>query len=688
MPDARYARFEDIKFDLLKGVLADAEGQETQVEPKVQSLLTLMVESNGEVLERKQILTTLWDDPENADDRLRAVVKKTREALLDNARSPRYIKTIPKRGYLFLPPVIFESEDVQPERASPMRWFSSFLICCLICIAIIYFSVFYSPKIAEPLSTWTTHEEKTHAIEHGWRTYPLSNNALFTITNNDNLVAATWFSDNQQDIRIELNNKALLYEGLSVNQKAAYILTKQNDVVEFTYWDLSINANLNTIILANVPEQIIAFDSVTGDIYYSIDQKIENTDAALLSEEGNSNAEKQESTKQVIKANVNAPTRTEVLLDNIESGIDSIHITDKLDKLFMYSNELVSSVLTVFDISSNVREPKELNFPIAKIVDSDVFESVMLASKDNRVFGFNVQTQDLTLWQTRLKVGDQLIGVCGANCLLVHRAADTFKIYEHSLVPKNNNALTAARELGSADAISSITAENDKLFVSGYQANGMRITRVVEEQHRIVAELESLSSIQHLVSNPSSSLIAGTSADRIFIIEPATGEFRWLDIPISKAGFPQFDLNDDNQLYFTSLDPRFDHAVFQYDLTENTYERMATNVLMQLPLSDALSLTLSREGYVRVVEGSEIVLERKITDPNILRIYPNYVAFVEQERLDIFDVNSGQINEYQRPTLFDTEVFDFNPADETFTFASIGSKQSSIIKMTQAEKSY
>ena len=66
-------------------------------------LLLVLLENPGEVVSREELRNRLWpgDTFVDFDGSLRVAVRKLREALDDNAGDPRYIETIPKRGYRF-----------------------------------------------------------------------------------------------------------------------------------------------------------------------------------------------------------------------------------------------------------------------------------------------------------------------------------------------------------------------------------------------------------------------------------------------------------------------------------------------------------------------------------------------------------------------------------------------------------
>jgi TolB-like protein/DNA-binding winged helix-turn-helix (wHTH) protein/Tfp pilus assembly protein PilF len=96
--------------------------------PQQLQALRLLVENAGQVLSREQIQHELWGDGTFVDfDRnLNVCIAQIRATLNDDSEAPRYIQTIPKRGYRFIAPVervnatpIIESTPAPPRA----RWF-------------------------------------------------------------------------------------------------------------------------------------------------------------------------------------------------------------------------------------------------------------------------------------------------------------------------------------------------------------------------------------------------------------------------------------------------------------------------------------------------------------------------------------------------------------------------------------
>jgi DNA-binding winged helix-turn-helix (wHTH) protein len=90
-------------------------GRRIKLQEQPYRLLVALLENSGEVISREELRNRLWpqDTFVDFDGSLRVAVGKLREALDDNADDPRYIETIPKRGYRFLVPEVRRIDAAQ-----------------------------------------------------------------------------------------------------------------------------------------------------------------------------------------------------------------------------------------------------------------------------------------------------------------------------------------------------------------------------------------------------------------------------------------------------------------------------------------------------------------------------------------------------------------------------------------------
>jgi len=87
--------------------LLTKQGLRVKIKEQPFHLLALLLERPGEIITREEIRQKLWtaDTFVEFDDGLNTAIKKLRTALGDSSENPRFIETVPRRGYRFLAPV-------------------------------------------------------------------------------------------------------------------------------------------------------------------------------------------------------------------------------------------------------------------------------------------------------------------------------------------------------------------------------------------------------------------------------------------------------------------------------------------------------------------------------------------------------------------------------------------------------
>lgn len=96
------------------------QGLHIKLHEKPLQVLLALLEHPGEVVTRKELQERLWpgDTFVEFENGLNNAISRLREALGDTAESPRFIETVPRRGYRFLPEV---SQSLPASRAANFR---------------------------------------------------------------------------------------------------------------------------------------------------------------------------------------------------------------------------------------------------------------------------------------------------------------------------------------------------------------------------------------------------------------------------------------------------------------------------------------------------------------------------------------------------------------------------------------
>ena len=114
----RIVRFGSFEADLHTRELRK-HGLKLKVQEQPFQVLAMLLARPGELVTREEIRSRLWpqDTFIDFDHGLNAAVRRLRDALNDNAETPRFVETLPRRGYRFIAPVekLSIEEAVQQE---------------------------------------------------------------------------------------------------------------------------------------------------------------------------------------------------------------------------------------------------------------------------------------------------------------------------------------------------------------------------------------------------------------------------------------------------------------------------------------------------------------------------------------------------------------------------------------------
>ena len=102
----RLIRFGIFELDLRSGELRK-QGRKIRLEGQPVQILVCLLEKPGELVSREALHAKLWpaDTFVNFEHGLNVAVKRLRHALSDSAANPRFVETLPRRGYRFIAPV-------------------------------------------------------------------------------------------------------------------------------------------------------------------------------------------------------------------------------------------------------------------------------------------------------------------------------------------------------------------------------------------------------------------------------------------------------------------------------------------------------------------------------------------------------------------------------------------------------
>lgn len=122
--ERRIVRFGAYEVDLRESRLTKT-GIRVRLQEQPFQILVLLLERAGQLVTREEIRQRLWSDNTfvEFDNALNTAVGKLRSALNDSADNPRFLETIPRKGYRFVAPVSLlpetQSSQSRPQTPTP-----------------------------------------------------------------------------------------------------------------------------------------------------------------------------------------------------------------------------------------------------------------------------------------------------------------------------------------------------------------------------------------------------------------------------------------------------------------------------------------------------------------------------------------------------------------------------------------
>jgi len=133
-------RFGVFEADLDAGELRNG-GTKIRMQEQPFQVLGVLLQRAGELVSREELRQQVWGERTfvEFDHALNTAIKKIRIAIGDDAATPQYIETIPKRGYRFIAPVQRQSIALTGESTNgglPRRGVPAWIVACAACAMI------------------------------------------------------------------------------------------------------------------------------------------------------------------------------------------------------------------------------------------------------------------------------------------------------------------------------------------------------------------------------------------------------------------------------------------------------------------------------------------------------------------------------------------------------------------------
>ncbi len=120
-------QFAHWQYRLADGELIHPKGS-IRLQPRIAKLLSKLLQFPNQILSREELIDYIWGEKSVNEDALSRCIAELRSILQDDSNDPKYIETIPKKGYRFICPLQQASKKPLISNLNLFSWFGATLL--------------------------------------------------------------------------------------------------------------------------------------------------------------------------------------------------------------------------------------------------------------------------------------------------------------------------------------------------------------------------------------------------------------------------------------------------------------------------------------------------------------------------------------------------------------------------------
>jgi len=620
-----------------------------KLEPLTMELLCYLTNRKGHYVSQRELLEHVWNGRIVSDNAIRRVIKKLRDALGDDVKAARYIKTVPNKGYLLIAEVSYQPKEVtsQPTEntapelksepdltpAAPIVTTQQLdsvqtnkkvkIIFFIITSIIIFLAItYYYPKKSQENATFEVETLTDMPGEEYWADYNKNNNIVVfshrkTASGYYNLYLKslgtetvrriTSGSSNNYSAKWSKDGRKLAFQRQSGNQ-AEIIL-------------MSFDENMKVI----GERSLYKYKTLQPNLFWSAD----NTLLYFT------NKQSPKHPKSLFSIKINTGALKQITFPDVEgSGDYSARLSPDGNYLgiLRFVQDSQVHLLIVNMITGKIEDNKKLKFsPVTLAWDH---ESLGLYLADGNTL-YNYKLNDRTLSQSKL--ADIQLGAvftsCGSGCLLANSKGTNTRDSIEVINPFTEEEPQLYEfPLPGKEGAPTYSRNPDQVI---FRSNKDGIPQLI--QYSINGELKTLTNFTRshklvdITYNPVQDKISGILDHQVFILDLTTNKLQFISNQMEKAERLNWSA-DGLRLYYTRREHN-NRSLIEYNLQEQHYQKLRAGVKeAKEDKSGQYRYLLLETGELiqthRFSSEEDVVIANITTDSNVSwHIYGDYLYF-------------------------------------------------------------
>lgn len=662
------------------------DGQERKLEPQVSQMLLLLIQCNGKVCSREQILTTIWPDRVVTDDSIRALVKKLREQLQDDVRSPQYIKTVPRIGYQLICPVVERIESKSIETKNQLNWFNKGIavVAAFAVLAVLVNFSFSSLQTEETVNELGTQTKQTSTV------------LLTQMPGSE--VGPDYSLDSQLLVFSHRHNQTdtlSLYVKELPNGE-----TKRLTWDNFNYINAKWRAKGDKLVYTRfsgteVQHMLADYHTDSGiTVTGSLPNSLSNYAIVSIGNDNNVYLKSTSSPSHILQYNlVNGESRKLTSPSDGGGDVFASPSPDASKLAILRAPNLQTSELLIVDLATAAIEFAEfLPINASKLVWSDSGESLLLSAFKGDITQLELESGSLSDVDVNDKNINDVFHVCAPNCFFARQHNGNYLDLAEQPLPFGGTTPQSTRDL-SLPSVQDfpIYGGGETFYFAQPSSNSIEVmVKRPNSPASVAFELAGNASLQSLAINQHSTHIAGKKGERIFVFDIKQNDLHWLTDKEEASSFPHFN-RDGTELMFAKAVSGI-YQFQKYILDEKRMESFSGGTQYRYHWLNAekenaiIEIDFQNRVWVQVGKQDKRQIDTlPSSSPNRFSIYQNWLYYTDRTGNDAY-INRVNMDtaEKQRTLLAKNRFrlnFDISPSGEKLLGVRSILAQSNIIKV-------
>ncbi len=639
--------FDHFVIQMPSGVILQ-DGQPIKLEPQILTFLLLLIKHRDHIVSRDKIVAQVWGDKKASDDAIRALVKKLRIALGDNARAPKFLKTIPLQGYLFIMPVKIEFHQAD-------WWRSKRVIYSISAVAIILITLFVQAQF----ETFTSNERKPEreVIISTITQMKGSEVSPYLSTNDRLLFSHRGINDKSLQLYVkELNwavSKRVTWDSADYvdgifSSDASQAIVKRKSGNQESLWIFNFDVDFNVLSAQPITlDEAVLLQSISAISYSQDDTNLylfgeaKTNSESITAVEGQLSRQVQAANFGLIRYNIESEQLV-VLALPVPIGSQVMDAKESVDGEFLavlIRGEKHADIYVQELSSKETKLVKRVPLLSTSLVWAADGGSITFSTEAGELLNLNISKRRLYRWSNLPVKATEVVSQCGEYCFVIkEREADLINIVERPFVFNKQSYIGATQfPATSNDRFPTYFNDGKGIYFLSLSSDALSIKRYIDGKGvEVIYTLPKTSNINSFVLSPDENYFAGELDGRIFLYSLNMGTLSFLTSGKLTTSNPVW-ISDDVLFYQQNENNR--SVIYAHDIVSNKVEVKAKGFQFIKPLNNKQWLLVDEKSQAylypkRPLESGEYVFEVPVFSVDMLN---ESTKFADLESLN----NSG-----------------------------------------------